>query len=49
MSKAVGVGEESREINVAEFLAALITCGSFAPFCANMITRLQLDNYSAKA
>ena len=49
MSKAVGVGEESRDFNVAEFLAALISCETFAPFCANMITRLQLDNYSTKA
>ena len=36
-------------IHVAEFLAALITCETFAPYCKNAITTLSLDNSSAKA
>ena len=31
-----------------EFLAALITCETFAPFCKGQITELSLDNFSAK-
>ena len=34
-------------INVAEFLAALITIETFAPDCANKLTYLELDNSSA--
>ena len=40
---------ESVEINVAEFLAALITCETFATFCTGTLTRLSLDNYSGKS
>ena len=36
-------------INVAEFLASLITCETFAPFCKKTITKFQLDNYAAKS
>ena len=36
-------------INVAEFMAALITCETFAPFCKNAITVLSLDNSTAKS
>ena len=36
------------EINTAEFLAALITCETFAGYCTNQYTTLGLDNYSAK-
>ena len=36
------------KINQAEFLAALITCETFAKFCEGKYTLLALDNYSAK-
>ena len=36
-------------IHVAEFLAALITFETFAPYCENAITTLSLDNSAAKA
>ena len=36
-------------INIAEYLAALITCETFADFCAGKITVIQLDNITAKA
>ena len=36
------------EINTAEFLAALITCETFAEYCSDRYTTLGLDNYSAK-
>ena len=39
----------SVKITVAEFLAILITCETFAGFCRNMITTLETDNTSAKA
>ena len=39
----------SVEINVAEFLAALITCETFATFCTGTLTQLSLDNYAAKS
>ena len=35
-------------INVAEFIAALITCETFALFCKNAMTVLSLDNSTAK-
>ena len=38
----------SVKINVAEYIAALITCETFADFCAGKITMLQLDNITAK-
>ena len=38
----------SVEINVAEFLAALITCETFASFCSGTCTLLSLDNSAAK-
>ena len=37
------------DINIAEFLAALITCDSFAHFCTGMLTTLEIDNITAKA
>ena len=37
------------EINTAEFLAALITCETFAAYCSNQYTTLGLDNFSAKS
>ena len=36
-------------INVAEFLAALITCETFAEFCAEKFTTLEIDSKVAKA
>ena len=39
---------ESVKINVAEYIAALITCETFADCCAGKITMLQLDNITAK-
>ena len=37
------------QINVAEFLAALITCETFAEYCHGKITTIEIDNISAKA
>ena len=37
------------KINRAEFVAALITCETFANDCAGRYTTLDLDNYTAKA
>ena len=37
------------KINVAEFVAALITCETFSQFCVGHITVLHLDNVTAKA
>ena len=37
------------KINAAEFLAALITCETFSRFCGGCITKLSLDNVTAKA
>ena len=37
------------KINVAEFLALLITCETFAEHCSNKITGFQIDNTAAKA
>ena len=37
------------EINVAEFLAALITCETFAYLCGGTCTLLSLDNRDAKS
>ena len=39
----------SVKINIAEYIAALITCETFADFCAGKITMIQLDNITAKA
>ena len=36
------------QINVAEFLAALITCETFAPYCRATCTFLSVDNKAAK-
>ena len=36
-------------INEAEFLAALITCETFAEFCAEKFTTLEIDSKVAKA
>ena len=37
------------KINVAEFLAALITCETFSSFCLNKFTNLGIDNRAAVA
>ena len=37
------------EINKAEFLAALITCETFAGYCSGKLTHLALDNRVAKS
>ena len=37
------------KINVAEFLALLITCETFTPFCTGKITDIETDNISAKS
>ena len=37
------------KINVAEFLAALITCETFSSHCFNKFTRLVMDNKAAVA
>ena len=42
------LGDNSK-INVAEFLAALITCESFATHCSGKFSTLSLDNFSAKS
>ena len=36
------------KINVAEFLAALITCETFSAHCSQKFTTLEIDNVSAK-
>ena len=36
-------------INVAEFLALLITCETFTSFCTGKITDVETDNISAKS
>ena len=36
-------------INVAEFIAALITCETFAEFCNGKITTIEIDNVAAKS
>ena len=36
------------KINMAEFIAALITCETFSPWCVGRITLLHLDNMTAK-
>ena len=37
------------KINAAEFLAALITCETFSRFCVGCITKVSLDNVTARA
>ena len=39
----------SPSINVAEFIAALITCETFAEFCSGKITTIEIDNVAAKS
>ena len=39
----------SVHINVAEYLAILITCETFMPWCVGKLTELQTDNVTAKA
>ena len=39
----------SVKINVAEFIAALITCETYAEHCAGKITTLEIDNITANA
>ena len=36
-------------INVAEFLAALITCETFVSFCIKKFTTIEIDNRAAKS
>ena len=43
------IGPDNVKINVAEFLALLITCETFAEYCSNKITCFQIDNTAAKA
>ena len=43
-----GLQPASVKINTAEFLAALITCETFASYCKGTYTSLSLDNYAAK-
>ena len=48
--KIIAMGElvpGSVGINVAEFLAALITCETFSPFCLRKITTIEIDNRAA--
>ena len=45
----LSLGEGPIHIIVAEFLAALITCETFAEFCRGKMTTLAIDNISAKA
>ena len=37
------------KINVAEFIAALITCDTFSAYCTGMLTTLHIDSITAKA
>ena len=37
------------KINVAEFLALLITCETFTAFCAGYITEVKTDNVTARS
>ena len=37
------------QINIAEYIAALITCETFADFCAGKITVIRVDNITARA
>ena len=39
----------SVKINIAEVIAALITCETYAEYCAGKITTLEMDNITAKA
>ena len=39
----------SVKINIAEFIAALITCETYADYCVDKITVLEVDNITAKA
>ena len=43
-----GLRPGAAEINVAEFLAALITLETFTEFCKGSITTLEIDNTTAK-
>ena len=49
MMPTVELAPGSVKINIAEYIAALITCETFADFCAGKITMIQLDNITAKA
>ena len=39
----------SVKINIAEYIAALITCETFADHCKGHMTTLHIDNITAKA
>ena len=48
--RAIGdLAPGSVKINVAEFLAALVTCETFSTLCSQKFTTLEIDNVSAKA
>ena len=49
MTKMPELTPGSVKINIAEFIAALITCETFAGYCAGKITLLEIDNITAKA
>ena len=39
----------SVKINITEFIAALVTCETYADYCVGKITVLEVDNITAKA
>ena len=43
------LSQDWMQINVAEYIALLITCETFAEFCRGKITDCELDNTSAQA
>ena len=49
MTKMPELTPGSVKINIAEFIAALITCETFAGYCAGKITLLEMDNITTKA
>ena len=42
------LSQDWMQINVAEYIALLITCETFAEFCRGKITDCELDNTSAQ-
>ena len=48
MVSTPGLKPGAAEINVAEFLAALITFETFTEFCKGRVTTLEIDNTTAK-
>ena len=45
----VDLAPDCVRINVAEFLAALITCETFSSFAENKFTTIKIDNITAKS